>query len=903
MLILFGMVAPVSAQLIPFAFMKPHFLFTWVGGTNQQTLSGAYGNQGTASTANYPGVRNAPVTWVDSSGNFWLFGGYGFDGVGNQDELADLWEYTPTNSQWNWVSGLNSSAEQGSYGTKGTGSTSNYPGGRHGAASWIDSSGNLWLFGGEGRADNGTWGYLNDLWEYTPSNSQWTWASGASTVSTSGHYGTKGTGSTSNYPGSRTGVVSWNDGAGNFWIFGGWGFDGAGNESDLNDLWKYTVSNSKWTWVSGASVVGASGTYGVQGTGSTSNTPGARGDSAGWIDASGNLWVFGGYGNDSAGNTDNLNDFWEFTPSSKKWTWVSGASLVSSDGTFGTKGAGSTSNIPSARQESSFFKDGSGNFWLFGGDGNDSAGNDGMLNDLWKYVPTTSQWTWVAGSSSASFSGAYGSKGTGSASNTPGARYEPAMWADSSGNPWILGGYGLNPVYSAGQETNLNDLWKYTTSNSEWTWVGGFRGNSLQPNYGTLGTASASNIPSARDDAQTWVDPSGNLWLFGGYGLDSLDGQTWESENDLWKYSTTTGQWTWMGGTSTVGQSGVYGTQGTGSTSNIPGSRNAGMTWTDTSGNLWLFGGSGMDSAGAFSDLNDLWKYNPTNSQWTWVGGSSLTDQDPVYGTEGTGSTSNIPGARDSATTWTDTAGNFWLFGGDAFDSASNQGAASDLWEYTPSTSKWTWVSGPNLEGQSGVYGTLGVGSASNYPGGRENSFSWLDTSGNLWLFGGEGEDSQGTFGALNDLWKYTPSSSKWTWVGGSSIGNANGVYGTQGVASSSNIPGARFQGVSWIDSSGNLWLMGGFANDSVGDVWVINDVWRYTPSTNQWTWMQGSNLVGASGVYNTLGVNSLSSIPGAVFQAIFWHDQRGFNWIFGGDAYDAFGVLGPLNSLWKMSP
>jgi N-acetylneuraminic acid mutarotase len=904
--VMFGVLGVCAhAQLISFGFWRPHFLFTWVGGTTQETLSGNYGTQGTASTANYPGVRFEPMTWVDSSGNFWLFGGDGFDGAGAQADLSDLWEYTPSNSQWNWVSGLVNAGQPGVYGTKGTGSTSNYPGGRDSAAFWIDSSGNLWLFGGEGYASGaGAWGYLNDLWEYTPSSSQWTWVSGASTIDSSGHYGTEGTGSTNNHPGGRTNTVGWNDGSGNFWIFGGWGLDSAGDLSELNDLWKYTVSNSRWTWISGASAVGAWGSYGTKGTGSTSNTPGARQQMAGWIDSSANLWVFGGYGYDSVGNSNSLNDFWKFTPSSTKWTWVSGSSLVNSDGTFGTQGAGSTSNIPSARDANTFFKDGSGNFWLFGGDGYDSVGNIGMLNDLWKYVPATSQWTWVAGSSTANPSGVYGTKGTGSTSNTPGARYQSAMWADPSGNPWILGGYGFNPAYSNGYQTELNDLWQYTPSNSKWTWVSGFSGNILQPTYGTLGTASASNIPSARYYSQNWVDPSGNLWLFGGYGLDGFNVSDWQCENDLWKYSTTTSQWTWMGGATTVGQSGIYGTLGTGSTSNIPGGRNQGMTWTDTSGNLWLFGGEGMDSTGVFSDINDLWKYNPTNSQWTWMAGSSLANQVPVYGTKGIGSTSNIPGARDSSASWTDASGNLWLFGGWALDSVSHAGEASDLWKFSPSTSKWTWVSGPDLSNQSGVYGTLGVGSTSNYPGGRADPYSWVDTSGNFWIFGGWGWDSQGNYNALNDLWKYAPSSSQWTWMGGSSTNGANGVYGTQGVASSSNIPGGRAQGIFWTDSSGNFWLMGGIAFDSAGNgPWVINDIWRYTPTTNQWTWMSGSSLDEAASVYNTVGVTFLSSIPGAGFQWTFWHDQRGFNWFFGGDAADDFGVVGPLNTLWKMSP
>jgi N-acetylneuraminic acid mutarotase len=45
-------------------------------------------------------------------------------------------------------------------------------------------------------------------------------------------------------------------------------------------------------------------------------------------------------------------------------------------------------------------------------------------------------------------------------------------------------------------------------------------------------------------------------------------------------------------------------------------------------------------------------------------------------------------------------------------------------------------------------------------PGGRNSISSWIDTSGNLWLFGGDGYDSTGELGYLNDLWQYNPSTS-----------------------------------------------------------------------------------------------------------------------------------------------
>ncbi|MCE3269212.1 MAG: hypothetical protein K0R49_1464 [Burkholderiales bacterium] len=61
--------------------------------------------------------------------------------------------------------------------------------------------------------------------------------------------------------------------------------------------------------------------------------------------------------------------------------------------------------------------------------------------------------------------------------------------------------------------------------------------------------------------------------------------------------------WTWMSGSNLINQYGIY--------SNIPGSRNAGISWLDASDNLWLFGGNGRVESGSNGYLNDLWKYHP----------------------------------------------------------------------------------------------------------------------------------------------------------------------------------------------------------------------------------------------------------------------------------------------------
>src|SRR5438477_13007527 len=62
--------------------------------------------------------------------------------------------------------------------------------------------------------------------------------------------------------------------------------------------------------------------------------------------------------------------------------------------------------------------------------------------------------------------------------------------------------------------------------------------------------------------------------------------------------------WTWVSGAKAIDQAGVYGTQGTASASNMPGSRQFAVSWRDSSGHFWLFGGSGFDSTGAQNALN-----------------------------------------------------------------------------------------------------------------------------------------------------------------------------------------------------------------------------------------------------------------------------------------------------------
>jgi N-acetylneuraminic acid mutarotase len=425
--------------------------------------------------------------------------------------------------------------------------------------------------------------------------------------------------------------------------------------------------------------------------------------------------------------------------------------------------------------------------------------------------------------------------------------------------------------------------------------------------YGSLGVASASNVPGARESSASWTDRSGNLWLFGGDGNDSTG--TAGLLNDLWKFDLTTRTWTWVGGSDIASVSGVYGTLGVAAVSNVPGARQNAVTWTDNLGNFWLFGGQGLDKAAESGLLNDLWEFSPSNGNWTWMGGRDVVNTSGIYGKQGVPSNNYVPGARQNAVGVADYSGNLWLFGGAGYDSASGTpGLLNDLWMFSPATSTWVWVSGNNVSGSFGNYGLILTPAPTNMPGARQSASSWTDASGNFWLFGGNGYDSAvvlptdppPTIGNLNDLWEYNSKTKVWTWISGNYITATKGTYGTLGTGVTTNTPGARAGAVAWTDSSGNLWLFGGN---------FFNDLWQFSPGSDEWTWSSGSDAADAPGDYGMQGISNPENVPGGRLNAAHWADGAGNFWVFGGDGYDSTGLVpqvppvpiypGILNDLW----
>lgn len=950
--------------------------WTWVNGSGDAGSTGVYGTKGTPAASNViPGRANASG-WLDQNGNIWIFGGT------TSFRQNDMWEFNPSIGQWAWMSGTNLVEQPGVYGTQGTPAASNTPGAREGAASWTDTNGNLWLFGGDGYDAAGTWSNLNDLWKFNSVTAQWRWVGGSSTQATycvfgngdsggycgaPGIYGTLGAAATTNMPGSRYYAATFTDKSGNLWLFGGIGDDSQGSPGWLNDLWEFNPASGEWTWMAGDNTLGPtyngqSGVYGSLGVASAANTPGGRYGATGWTDAAGNLWLFGGYGFDSAGSDAWLNDLWEFDISSGQWTWVGGSS---SDGIFGGWTTGvpgqwmtpASSDMPSGRFGAAGWTDGSGRLWLYGGSGiyDDpiALSNNPFtwyLNDLWMFDPSTKEWTWMDGDVSLPVSqygyvynpsAVYGTQGTPSVTNLPSMDAWAVGLTDSSDRFWLFGGAGggnnlwvyqpgttnqsvaAAPIFSpasgavsAGQTVQISDSSPgatiYYTIGENAPPIEYAQPIPVSSSETIMAFAAASGLANSIPASAAYTVPATATPSFSLAPGEYTNGQTVSisdaTPNSLIYYT--------IDGTTPTTSSTQYQTP-------------IAITSSETIEAVAI--ATGYTQSVTAAAVYTIWPTADVN-EWAWMSGPNAP-ANPVWGSLGVPSINNNPGLRALPASWTDPAGNLWMFGGNGYDAHDNNGLLNDLWEFTPTTNQWTWMGGSNVvqingSGQPGVYGTQGTPAAGNIPPARQASATWTDSKGNFWLYGGSlGTINSGNFTELNDLWKYNESSGQWTWVNGSQAtsdgfsGGATPVYGTLGQAAPANNPGARDGASTWIDGSGDFWLFGGHGLDpNLLTDYAFNDLWKFSPSINEWTWMGGSDsdqnvtcgtdgnavtggVCGHIGTYGTLGSASAGNNPGGRSGASSWIDVQGNLWLFGGVGFPDNGNVNPMDDLWEFTP
>jgi len=404
------------------------------------------------------------------------------------------------------------------------------------------------------------------------------------------------------------------------------------------------------------------------------------------------------------------------------WTWMHGPS-ANSIGNYGTQGLPSPTNLPSEGYEGCEWTDLNGNFWYYGGTVSVTSSVD-SYSALWKFDPISNMWTWINGPNTLTPFAVYGIKGVPSPSNHPGPRgYGACTWIDKQGDLWLFGG-----------ADRTSDLWKYNIASNMWTWMNGPSSIITAGVYGTQGISSPNNYPPGRLEGNgSWVDNNGDLWLFGGSN-SNVGGYF----NDLWKYTISTNEWTWMRGSNLPNSPGSMGVVGISSPSNDPPAGYMHYSkWKDKNGDFWFFGGEVT-----FSMIggNALWKYEVTLNQWTCIRQNNapvIISSQCIFNKN-----NNPPKRYESRACWTDTCGNFWMYGG--FDSIVPP--LNDLWCYNPKNDEWAFIRGNTT---TSYFGIKGVPNVNNQPPALGGAVPYIHKDGSLWMFGGAS-----TF-VYRAMWRY----------------------------------------------------------------------------------------------------------------------------------------------------
>src|SRR5205823_936940 len=95
-----------------------------------------------------------------------------------------------------------------------------------------------------------------------------------------------------------------------------------------------------------------------------------------------------------------------------------------------------------------------------------------------------------------------------------------------------------------------------------------------------------------------------------------------------------------------------------------------------------------------------------------------------------------------------------------------------------------------------------------------------------------------------------------WTWIHGSNAPGSAGFHGTLGVPGAANEPPCMYEAAEWTDKQGNIWLYGGLNSNYQS----YNDLWKYDPAANVWTWVTGTNALNDAGNYGIQGVPSATN-------------------------------------------
>ncbi|MGG7666649.1 kelch repeat-containing protein [Dyadobacter sp. BHUBP1] len=181
------------------------------------------------------------------------------------------------------------------------------------------------------------------------------------------------------------------------------------------------------------------------------------------------------------------------------------------------------------------------------------------------------------------------------------------------------------------------------------------------------------------------------------------------------------------------------------------------------------------------------------------------------------------------------------------------------------------------------------------FPSPRTGANSWQDNSGNIFVSSGLGYDRHGSWGLLDDLWKYNPANDTWQLLHGEGKALSEFVENT-------STPSPRRNALTWIDREQSLWLMGG---KQFSDTEYLYDLWKYNTRNNTWVRISDATKTNVSSVWSKNARNpEPGNIPGSRAASATWVDKDGRFWLFGGISRNYAKPSEDLyNDLWMYEP
>jgi hypothetical protein len=416
-------------------------------------------------------------------------------------------------NKWTWMSGYLVSDAVWIYprplptplSVKGTpwvlGSTTK-PSVREHSAGGIANNNEIYVYGGASLE----YEFSSDFWVYDISQQKWAFISDLGWEAVFDNIGVE---SSIAHPGGRNRMASSIDKNGNIWLFGGLYKNKYTNEiSARSDLWKYNPKTKKFTYFGDV--------------GNSLNKPNARYRTRAWFDENNNFWMYGGAIDNSSG-TFSYNDLWMYNISTNLWSFVSGNKNTTyckdcPNGVYPTaSGTGGIQYFPRARSDYAYWKDNSGNIWIYGGYA-ESHGAD-EFGDLWKFNPINNEWTLISGNDTLN---------PPKTATNPGSRNAPYCWVGNDNKLYMSGGQRQYWYF-------LRDTWRVNPSDGNWEVVKIDSLSNEAPISAGFRIESTTNSPGSSVNTLNHLTTGSHTYMFSGYGTGSnnLNGFT----GAMWRYS------------------------------------------------------------------------------------------------------------------------------------------------------------------------------------------------------------------------------------------------------------------------------------------------------------------------------------------------------------------------------